>query len=318
VSYTRFVRLRAPSWDEFERLLAESRGAGMSHESLENLAFLYRQVLHDHALASHRFPGTGAATRLRHLALEGTHALRVDAGEHVVGIVRFFTQSFPRAFRRFLPQLGVTTVLFVTAGVLGFSMTVLRPSVGLGLLGRGAVEGMKEGRLWTESLVSAVPPAFSSSAIATNNMTVALTGWAGGALAGLGALHVALLNGFMLGAVIAGTWHFALAEGLLEFVSAHGPLEITLILVTAGAGLGMGEALLAARDEPRRDVVTSAARSAVVVLVGCLPWFLVLGLVEGFVSPSHEVPWVVKLALGLGLEVLFLSLAWNPFLKEDA
>jgi uncharacterized membrane protein SpoIIM required for sporulation len=62
--------------------------------------------------------------------------------------------------------------------------------------------------------------------------------------------------------------------------------------------------------------MAEAGHRALVVLVGCLPWFVVLGLVEGYVSPSPNVPPSLKLVLGLLLELLFLWLAWNPFLEE--
>jgi hypothetical protein len=48
------------------------------------------------------------------------------------------------------------------------------------------------------------------------------------------------------------------------------------------------------------------------VLLGCLPWFVVLALVEVFVSPSPEIPAGAKLVLGLALEGAFLALALRP------
>jgi uncharacterized membrane protein SpoIIM required for sporulation len=142
-------------------------------------------------------------------------------------------------------------------------------------------------------------------------------GWAGGAVAGIGALYVVLLNGFLLGSIVAATWHYGMAGALLQFVSAHGPLEISLILVTAGAGLGVGQALLASGDRPRREAVSDAAGRALTVLLGCLPWFVLLGFVEAYVSPAPGVAAGLKLLLGVLLEVLFLVLAWNPFLPEE-
>jgi uncharacterized membrane protein SpoIIM required for sporulation len=164
--------------------------------------------------------------------------------------------------------------------------------------------------------VSTVPPSISSSGIATNNIAVALMGWAGGALAGVGALYVVLMNGFLLGAILGTTAHFGLGGRLLEFISAHGPLEITLILVTASGGLGLGHALVSADDRPRRVAVGQAARSALALLIGCVPWFAVLAVVEAVVSPAPDLPPLLKLAVGLALEVVFLALAWNPFLRE--
>jgi uncharacterized membrane protein SpoIIM required for sporulation len=107
-----------------------------------------------------------------------------------------------------------------------------------------------------------------------------------------------------------------MAAELLEFVSAHGPLEISLILVAAGAGLAVGRALVAAGDRPRTLAVRDAGRDALAVLLGCIPWFVVLALVEVFISPSPELPAFVKVTLGLALESLFLFIAFRPASPE--
>jgi uncharacterized membrane protein SpoIIM required for sporulation len=62
--------------------------------------------------------------------------------------------------------------------------------------------------------------------------------------------------------------------------------------------------------------VREAALGSLAVLLGCLPWFVVLALVEVFVSPSPEVPAGVKLILGLALEGAFLALALRPVPSE--
>jgi uncharacterized membrane protein SpoIIM required for sporulation len=319
MDYARFVELRGPLWQEFEEDLASARqGFGIRrYEGLERLALQHRQILHDHALASSRFPGTGAARRLERLALEGTHWLQWDRGDRIVGLGAFFGRIFPDAFRRALPRLGIVTLLFAASALLGFSLGAAQPAVGLTFLGPAARAGLEQGRLWTDSIVTTIPPALVSSGIATNNMSVALAGWAGGTLAGLGALYVVLLNGFLLGAVFAATFHYSLAGRLLEFVGAHGPLEITLILVCSAAGLGMGQALVAAEDRPRRVVLAQAARESLVLLLGCLPWFLVLGAVEGFLSPSPLVPAPLKAGLGASLLALFLAVAARPWSRLD-
>jgi len=318
MDYPRFVRLRAPLWDRFETQLreAQSEPARLRHQDLEAVALMYRQILHDHALAASRFPGTGASRRLRTLALQGTHWLHFDRGDRVPGLRQFFGRTFPLAFRAQLPQLTAATALFATALAFGACLAIVQPGAGMLLLGPAATKELRNGHLWTESLVSTVPPVVASSGIATNNMSVALVGWAGGAFVGLGSLYVILLNGFLLGTTFATTVHYGLAGRLLEFVSAHGPLEITLILTTAAGGLSLGHALVAATDRPRRVALREASRKALVLLLGCLPWFLVLGLVEGYVSPMPEIAASLKMALGLGLEVLFLTLAWNPVLTR--
>ena len=317
MDYPRFVGRRSALWDEFEKGLrrVESKQALPSHEEVEGLAIRYRQVLHDHSVAAARFAGTGAARRLRQLAFEGTRALYREEPARG-GLGHFAFRTFPRAFRAHVPYLAVAVSLFSVAVSLGVTLSFVEPGVGAVFLGPGAVSGLREGRLWTEALVTTVPPAVSSSGIATNNISVALTGWAGGALAGLGALYVVLLNGFMLGAIVGTTAHYGLAGRLLEFISAHGPLEITLILVTASGGLALGHALIAADDRPRRIALAEAARTALFLLLGCVPWFVVLGIVEALLSPAPGIPPLLKVAVGLALEAVFLVVAWNPLLPR--
>jgi uncharacterized membrane protein SpoIIM required for sporulation len=307
MDYARFVALRRPLWDSFEAdATAARRSRELGYAEVEDLALRYRQVLHDHAWARTRFPGTGAAQRLHRLAVLGGTVLQREDEERF-SLSRFFFRRFPAAVRTQAPWIGVALALFVVTGLLGAVVAVSEPGVAVAMLGTERVEGLRRGHLWTESLTTTVPPAVSSSFIARNNMSVAVTAWGGGALFGLGAVWVAMVNGFMLGAVFGITARYSMAGELATFVVAHGFLEITLILVCAGAGLGMGVALLRADDLPRAVTVPRATREALVVLLGCLPWFLLLGLVEGFISPSPDLPLGWKLPLGLALEVCFLT-----------
>lgn len=319
MDYARFEELRRRSCDEFERRLREARARPreLSYAKLEEIAVSYRQLLHDHALAAARYPGTAIARRLARLVLAGTHYLQRDTGEHLPGVGRFLRRDFPAAMRRLSPLIALMVGLFVVSGLFGFSLATVEPAVGLTFLTPEAVDDLKRGRLWTESIFSVVPGSVVSSRIATNNLSVAITAWAGGALAGLGAIYVVLLNGLMLGAVLALTARYSMAGPLGEFIAAHGPLELSLIVISAAAGLAVGKALVAATDRPRAELLHAAGRDALVVLAGCLPWILVLGFVEGFVSPAEDVGPAFKAALGLLLEALFLTVAFNPFARDE-
>lgn len=310
----RFVELRRPIWDELEEGLArlERRPRDVSHQELEELALRYRQVLHDHALAFARFPGTGVTHRLGRLSLRGTHRLVRSGGRERPSLRRFVTSTFPLAFRRLLPSLGVATALFVGSAFLGLFLATVRPGLATAFLGPERVADLEQGTLWTEELTTTTPPAVSSSGIATNNLSVAITAWAGGAAAGAITLYVVLLNGFMLGALMGVTMHFSMADELLEFVTAHGILELSLILVAAAAGFELARAILGTGDRPRGEALAEAGRDSLWVLLGCLPWFVVLAVIETFVSPDPSIPHAVKLAVGVALEVAFFALALNP------
>lgn len=316
----RFIELRRRLWDELEAGLErlQRRPKSLSHQELEDLALRYRQVLHDHALAAARFPGTGVTRRLARLSLRGTHALVRSDGRQRWSLWRFLTATFPRAFHRLLPALGVALALFVGSGLLGLFLAAVRPGLATSFLGSERVADLERGRLWTEDLTTTMPPALASSGIATNNLGVAITTWMGGATAGALTLYVVLLNGFHLGALMGVTLHYSMADELLEFVTAHGILELSLILVASAAGFELARALLGTGDRPRSVALGEAARDSLWVLLGCLPWFVVLAVVETFVSPDPSISHGAKLAVGMALELAFLAFALNPAARATA
>jgi uncharacterized membrane protein YedE/YeeE len=151
MDYGRFLRLRRPLWEELARGLERLRDvpsgrrgrrarAAASYDEVERLAFAYRQVLHDHALAATRFPGTGAARQLAALALEGTHQLTLRRSRWR-GLRHFALHAFPAAFHRQLGLLGLATAVFGAACLLGLALSAVQPGLGKMLLGPRAIEG---------------------------------------------------------------------------------------------------------------------------------------------------------------------------------
>jgi uncharacterized membrane protein SpoIIM required for sporulation len=310
--YERFVELGRGRWEAFgedlDRLARAPRA--LSHADLERLSMEYRRILHDHALARARFAGTRAAQTLQHLAIRANHLLQWGEERPRLDPFRFYGRVFPARFRALAGELVVCALLMASAALLGLTMTAIDPAVGTSFLGPEAIAGLERGEIWTDQVRGA--SSFFSSVIATNNMKVAMTAWAGGMIAGLGAFAVLFFNGFMLGAVVITTVHFGMGHALLDFIAAHGPLELTLIVVAAAAGVHVGRAIVSPGVLPRAVRVQAAATSSVLVLLGCLPWFLVLGLVEGFVSPAPTLSPALKLTFGLLLEAIFLVIALRP------
>lgn len=306
MDYRRFAELRGPLWDELEQGLERGAAGRLDYLALERLSLLYRQALHDHSIARTRFAGTAVARRLQRLVAEATHRLQRDSGDEVPTLSRFVFRIFPRTFRRLLPEIGVAAAVFAAAALLGAMLAAAEPAVASLFLPPGAIDNLRQGELWTDRILDDNPAAIIASLIGLNNLKVLFTAFAGGAVAGLGALYVLLLNGLMLGAVFVTTAHYGLDGRLGEFIAAHGPLELTLIMISAGAGLHVGRELIFAGDLPRAERIRRAGRESLVVLLGCVPFILLLGVVEGFVSPS-ELPLPFKLALGLSIEAVFLG-----------
>jgi uncharacterized membrane protein SpoIIM required for sporulation len=152
-----------------------------------------------------------------------------------------------------------------------------------------------------------IPSSVASVGILTNNIGVAIIAYAGGISFGLITAYLLAVNGFLLGAALALTWHHGLLHELIEFVAAHGFVEISTILVAGMTGLMIGGAMLAPGDLTRRDALSVNGSAATRLLLSCvLPLFL-LGFIEAYISPNEAIPAAAKITIGLSTGVLFYS-----------
>lgn len=320
MDYSRWVSSRRRIWDEFDARIGAGRAAPseMSFEDLEELALGYRRILHDSAVARTRYPASAAARRLENLSLQGAFILQGETRPERFTLRHFYGRVFPASCRRILPRLQLALVIFLLSAVFSGVAALASPGLGLRMLGEKRVDDLRQGRLWTESLTTGLPPGMAASGIARNNMTVAIIAWAGGSLAGFGPLYALILNGALLGGLFGVTWHFGMAGALGAFVSAHGPLEIFLILMSAAAGLELARGLIVAGDRSRGRTLKEAGTISLNVLLGSLPWFLLLGVVEAFVSPNPQLPLFLKMGTGALLLASYLAVAFRKEQLSDA
>ena len=158
--------------------------------------------------------------------------------------------------------------------------------------------------MWTDGILSVAPPNAVASSIATNNLTVTIFTFASGLLLGVGTLFALLNNGVHIGAVAALCVHEGMGPKLFDFTAAHGPVELSIIVIAGGAGLMVGQALIDPGELPREQALVSRGREAVKLVVGCAPFLALIGVVEGFVSPGDFFSSRVKALLGLTLGTL--------------
>jgi uncharacterized membrane protein SpoIIM required for sporulation len=125
-----------------------------------------------------------------------------------------------------------------------------------------------------------------------------VTAFAGGLTAGALTLYVLIGNGAFLGTVLSVVQGYGLSGGLLAFTAAHGPLEISCIILSGGAGLRLAWALLRPGDRSRRDALRLAGAQAIRVMLLVIPALGVAGILEAFLSPSGA-PLTVKIVVGV-------------------
>ncbi|QDT60786.1 hypothetical protein SV7mr_33130 [Stieleria bergensis] len=132
-----------------------------------------------------------------------------------------------------------------------------------------------------------------------NNTQIGLQCFALGMLV-IPAIFVLAYNAVVLGSVfgymvrdgVGGT------ENFLQFVTAHGPLELTAIALSAGAGLRIGMGVFYTEGLDRVDSIRRAGKRAVPIISAAAMMFILAAFTEGFLSPSGA-PYIVKVGFGI-------------------
>lgn len=299
----RFISEREGDWRELDELLRSGRRGRGGARGVLRLGALYRAAAADLALARRGHPGDPIVPRLESLVARARQAVYADEPRR--GSLRtFFARTYwVRVRERPVPLLLALALVLVPAAITA-GWALGDPGAAVGLVPgqfRGAVEPVGD------TGMTAAQSAGFSGAVMTNNIQVTFLAFATGILLGLGTAFVVAYNGAILGAVAGGAIANGNAAGFAEFVMAHGIIELSCIAVAAAAGLRMGYAIVAPGPRPRMRALAEEARSAIVIVLGTVPWVILAGLIEGFVTRAGFglVPGIV---LGVAVGAIYWTL----------
>jgi uncharacterized membrane protein SpoIIM required for sporulation len=231
-------------------------------------------------------------------------------------VINFFKKEFPQSFRRNLLFILVSLTIFLAPAVFSYGVVRHDPAKAEVILGPNAPEMIDEIASRYEGHKNWMPEEarpMMSSFIITNNIKVAILAFSAGVIWTIGTFLVLFYNGLMLGvigAAVAGRGpHIAL--GFWGFVAPHGVIELTAIIISGGAGLMLGWALLNPGEYSRRDALKVAGRESLKLVLGVAAMLVVAGTIEAFFSPSMVSPQIkLSVAAVIGLiEFSYLFLA---------
>ena len=314
-----FLSTRRTSWEELERLLADARRRPekLGPARVLLLGRRYRGAAADLALARRSFPGDPAVAYLEGLVDRARH-LVYDAPTRRGSVWRFISRDYWRLIvERRLALLIAASLLFGPAFLSG-AWAWSDPGRAAGLVPaayRSVTEPRPHG---SNDGLSSPERAAVSSQIFTNNIEVTFLAFAGGMLLGLGTAALLITNGVLLGTVAG----LALGSGngrvFFELVVAHGVLELSCITVAGAAGLRLGWSIVDPGLRTRTASLGAEARRCLAIVFGTMPWLVIAGLTEGFITGSG-IPLAAVLAVGLCLGLAYWTLVlWRGALSTGA
>ncbi len=294
----RFVEDRRARWARLGNLISEANGRveRLAPSDVLELGRLYRSASSDLAVARRDFALDAATERLNDLVATAHALVYSEAPTSGRRLRRFFLHELPSSVRANSRFTAVSLAAFAIPLLATFAIGLLLPEIAATALPAETRQHLAERRLWTD-----IPEGYRplvGPLIIVNNVRVAITAFAGGLTAGAVTLYVLIGNGAFLGTVLAVVHGYGLSGGLLTFTAAHGPLEISCIVLSGGAGLRLAWALLRPGDRSRRDALRLAGAQAIRVMLLVIPALGVAGILEAFLSPSGA-PIALKITVGV-------------------
>jgi uncharacterized membrane protein SpoIIM required for sporulation len=300
-----FEAAHAREWSEFEAFL-ENKPAFDPAE----MPARFRRLCQSLALAAERRYSAELVDRLNRLALRGHHALYVNRRRESQQVLGFIVAGFPRLVRQewrlvaaaallfFGPMLGLIAVLqqfpdfahylLTPAQIASFHEMYDPANKHLGMRESDTNVLMFGFYIW-------------------NNVRIGFQTFAGGMLAGVGSAWFLGANGVIIGAVAGYLTQAGFGETFWSFVAGHSALELTAIVLSGAAGFKLGLAVIAPGNLTRKAALIAAAKPAVRIMYGAAVMFFAAALVEAFWSPVTEVPYNVKIGVGITAWVVLLA-----------
>lgn len=218
-----------------------------------------------------------------------------------------FREEIPQVVRELRTPIQLVVLVFALSTAAGWWLIGTYPEL-IGLLAdERMIDGVEQGRLWTEGLFNVVPSSLLSVGILANNITVSLVAFCVGVFFGLGTFYIIATNGFMLGGIFAFTHQHGMAGELLKFVLAHGLVELSVICVAGAAGMMLGEALIRPGHVSRREAFQHAAGKASKLLLLCALLLVGCGFIEGYLSPDPDLPMLNRAIIGFGYWIVMIA-----------
>jgi uncharacterized membrane protein SpoIIM required for sporulation len=236
--------------------------------------------------------------QLHDLVLRGHQRLYRRRGAWLWRLIAFLGGEFPRAVRAHAAFFWLSAALFLLPGLLAGGFCYSQPELIYSILEEGQVADMeymydpanrKPGRTADrDSETDFVMFGFYIS----NNIGIGFRTFAGGILYGVGTVLLLLFNGVVIGGVAGHLTRIGYQDTFWSFVSGHGALELTAIVICGAAGLMLARAVVAPGRLRRTLALRQTAPEALKLVMGAALMLLLAAFVEAFWSSSGVVPTV--------------------------
>jgi uncharacterized membrane protein SpoIIM required for sporulation len=305
-----FVKQNKDKWLKFESVLSNKTTLDPNE-----LSDLYIEITDHLSYAKTFYGGSNTEQYLNQLASKAHQKIYKTKKEAKNRIVTFFKTEFPTMFYQHQRELLIAFLVFLLFAIVGAFSAANEGDFVRSILGDGYVN------MTLENIEKSDPMAVYKQmgefnmfiGITLNNIKVALLAFAYGILLGIGSLYIMMQNGIMLGSF----QYFFFEKGLLwesvRTIWIHGTIEISVIIIAGCAGLVLGNGMLFTATYTRLESFKRGVKNGLKILLSTIPFFIVAGFLEGFVTRQTEMPdWLAIIIIGGSLALIIFYYVIYP------
>lgn len=313
-----FLKQNAEKWKSIESALEGS-------DALEPdlLAERFIQLTDDLSYSKTYYPESNTTTYLNDLTARIHQLLYRNKKERTGRLITFWRDEYPRVMAAARKELLASFLVFIIAVALGVVSTLNDQSFVRLILGDSYVNKTLEYIQNNDPM--AVYKKMNEMemflGITLNNIRVAFYAFVIGVLFSVGTGFLLFYNGVMVGAFHTFFYQKGLLGTAVKVIWIHGTLEISAIIVAGAAGFAIGNSILFPGTFTRGESFRRGARKGLKMVMGLLPFFVVAGFLEGFITRHTEMPTFVSMVIiwgSLALVVWYFLVLPISQKKEEA
>jgi uncharacterized membrane protein SpoIIM required for sporulation len=292
-----FVKHNVKKWEKFEVLLETNSSADP-----DQLSDLFIQVTDDLAFAQTQYPESKTYAYLNGLASKIHAQIYKNKNEDGKRFVTFWKTEVPLIVRKSHTKLLYAFIIFTVSILIGIVSQNAETDFVRTILGDGYVnmtlENIEKGDVL--AVYGRGNQMDSFFAITFNNVRVSFTAFAAGLLLSLGTGFILFHNGIMVGCFLTFLGQQGYLSESFKVVMLHGTLELSAIVLAAGAGFVMGNSILFPGTYSRMDSFKRGAIEGLKIVMGLMPVFILAGFIEGFFTRYTDMPLILSLFVIVG------------------
>src|SRR5690606_25553744 len=302
-----FIERNKEKWLSIENNLANKMEVDP-----DDLASNYIELTNDLAYAQTFYGKSKTEQYLNELAIRAHQLIYKDQKSSNNKVLHFFKHEIFEAIWHIRRPLLYALLIFLLANLIGivsskYDNDFVRLIMGDSYVNM-TIENIKKGN--PAAVYQSGSEWGGALAITINNVKVAFYAFIFGLFASVGTGYILLINGIMVGSFHYMFYQYGVLDEAMSAIWIHGTIELSVIVIAGGCGIALGNSILFPKTYTRLESFKRASKQASKVLISTVPFFIVAGFLEGFVTRHYQVSiWLSLLIIVVsGIAIIYFYL----------